>query len=1101
MATTIASLAVDIGSNISGLTSGLNEANRGIGNFASRTGQAMTNVGRDLSLKVTTPLLGIGVAAAKMAIDFDEAMTNTAAVLGITGDAADQLSAQVLDVGRTARAGPQAVAEAFYDIVGGVTDASTHMAILNAAIATSEAGSAELQATTNGLISVMNAYSLEAGDATRVSDIFTRTVGTGVGTMDEFVSSISPVAGLAASVGVGFEEMGSAAAFMTTQGFSAAQAGTRMQAAITALIKPNETMNEALHLMGVESGTAALQQYGLAGTLQMLSAALGGSTDEMAAALGSTEALGAAILLTDERYNNFSEDFINGLDGATAAARQIQLTSVAAQVDLLKSSMTGLGITIGDAILPGILAVVAAITPFVNRLASASPEVIQIGVALAAAAAAAGPLVATFGALATIFGVILSPIGLMAAGVAAAAFGFKALYDHSESFRNAINNIRDTLGSIDLGGIGSAFGNLLSNFQLPNLSGIGDAIGNALAGITSGGIDLTALKDSITGAFTNMDFSGVQGVFETHFGAILGLVGTAASLIFGGPVGMVIGGAKLVASAIENDFLGIGTFLNTSGIAGSVEAALAPIKSLIDSVIQGIFGGGGGGETLDPLAAVNFAPGDLGGGGGFAIFDQIQNALSTFSNIVGPVIDPIIAGLSGLGSGISDFIGSLGSIDANFAPTLETLGQSLSILFGAFATIGGGVVGGVMSGLGESLAPIGEGIKSFIEGLSQVANGDIGGGLMRLAGGLLTFGVGLASIPLNVAKDIAIFIGDLLGIDVQGGLDALGAALGQIPTIITGVVGLIQAAFDDLAATIRGGIRDANVLAMQAEMTALGGLAAIQGGNLTADQQSRVAFLGQNIQAADIAKQTEAQINAQMAAGGPIQITVPGFEYVASGGAGEDARQYLLNQITDPTAFQQAAAAAVGTDAAKILIPFSVDLAEDPNTQIASILNAALATGDSQIMAQTISLLIPEITANPDPAIQALMAQITASIQGMSVNATANANINVHASVNTSAVTAAVSTSVAAAASAASGGTTSIAAFAQGGDVQRTGLIYAHQGEHVLTPAEAKAYRDSQRAGGGGGRPIINVSVNNYGESAYDLMERVYRAAGDAAPG
>lgn len=1091
MTNTISSLAVEIGSNITGLTSGLNQANQEIGNFASRAGQNLADVGRDLSLQVTAPLVGVGVAAAKLAIDFDEAMTNTAAVMGLTGDAADELSAQVLDIGQTARAGPQAVAESFYDIVGGVTDASTHMAILNAAIATSEAGNANLAATTNGLISVMNAYGLAADDAAQVSDIFTRTVGTGVGTMDDFVSALSPVAGLASSTGVSFQELGTAAAFMTTQGFSASQAGTRLQAAITALIKPNETMNEALHRMGVESGSAALEQYGLAGTLDLLSTALGGSQDQMAAALGSTEALGAAILLTDERFAGFSQNFITGMDGATAAARQIQLTSVAAQIDLLKSSMTGLGITIGDAILPGILAVVAAITPFINRLAEANPQVIQIGVALAAMAAAAGPLVSTMGALATIFGVILSPIGLIAAGVVAAAAGFKLLYDHSTAFRNAINNIKDAITSVDLSGIGNWF----SNIQMPDFSAL-----------LSGGFDLSSIVSSITNAFTGLDFSGIQTIFEGHFDSILALIGTAAGIIFGGPVGIAIGGAKLVASAIENDFLGIGTFLNTSGIAASIEAAIAPIKDIISSALSSLFGGGGG-ETLDPLAAVNFAPGDLGGGGGgLQIVTQIQDTISKMAAVVGPAIQPVIDGLRDLGTGISGFIASLSGTDANFGATLTTLGQGISILGGALVTLTGAVLGGALSGLGESLKPIGEGIKSFIEGASQISQGDIGGGLMRLAGGLLTFGVGLLSVPLNVATGIATAIGDLLGIDVQGGLDAFRGALEMIPTIITGIINRVKAAIDDLAATIRGGMRDVTTALAQAEMDVLAGLGAIQGGNLTQDQQNRAAFLGQNIQAADIAKQTEQQLNAQLAGGQPIQITIPGFEYVVSGGAGEEARQALINQIADPTVFQEAAQAALAAgnlQQAKVLVPLAIDLGgpETLGTDLATQMNAAMMDAVNGV-AMTPIPLTPQIEADVQPAAQGLLGRLNGAVQASILNTSVTANVSVNAgAVNIGPLAGTVRALVAGLGSngPAPGQGKMIEPFATGGTVPYTGLIYAHKGEEVLNPRDAAAYRSG--AGGGGGGPTNNFYIQNNGESPYEMMERVRRAAMDAAPG
>ena len=442
---------------------------KGLGERMQNLGGSISSLGGSLT-GLTAPAAAAFGVAAKQAIDFDSSIHNIGAVLGLTKDQMADLNSQLLEIGGSRRAGPQAVAESFYDIVGGVADASTHMAILNAALDTAEAGGANLKATTSGLISVMNSYGFSADKASHVSDIFTRVVGVGVGSMDEFVSALGPVAGLAASTGVSFEELGTSAAFLTTKGFSATQASTRLQSAITALIKPNQDMADALKAAGLASGSAALKQYGLVGTLQRVSNAVGGSTDAMAAALGTTEALGATTALLGQDFKGFSDNFAAGLDGATAAAKSIQNLSAQAQLELLNSQMSELSISVGNALVPALLQVVNAVKPVISDIidwVKANPELVaQIGM-IVGVLAVAGPILigvgAAISAIGVIIGVVLSPIGLIVAAVAGLAL----------AWQNNFGGIRDTLQPI-VDTITKAFGGFFKAIQagVP----IGDAI-------------------------------------------------------------------------------------------------------------------------------------------------------------------------------------------------------------------------------------------------------------------------------------------------------------------------------------------------------------------------------------------------------------------------------------------------------------------------------------------------------------------------------------------------------------------------------------------------------------------------------------------------
>lgn len=285
---------------------------------------------------------------------FESTLKNIQVVTGYTTDEMKALHGELLAIGGKAIAGPQAVAEAYNDVAGGITNTAVQLGVLDSSVRLAEAGQADLGVAANGMVKVMNAYGFANEDAESAAkkaafaaDVFTQTVGMGVGSMDEFVASMSPVAGLAASVGVGFDELGSAMAYSTSKGQTASVAATQIKAAMISLLNPNETLANALASVGIESGSAMLKEYGLAESLSIVKTALGGSQDAMAKALGSTEALQIAVALTGETYDGFATDFGTGMKGITEAAQSVQLESLEAKMAKLESASAALQTQIG----------------------------------------------------------------------------------------------------------------------------------------------------------------------------------------------------------------------------------------------------------------------------------------------------------------------------------------------------------------------------------------------------------------------------------------------------------------------------------------------------------------------------------------------------------------------------------------------------------------------------------------------------------------------------------------------------------------------------------------------------------------------------------
>lgn len=729
-------------------------------------GDTLTGIGAKMLL-ITAPLMvgmqrGVGAA-----LVFEESMANVAAVLGLSADETAALSARLLEMGGQTRAGPQAIADAYYEIAGGVADASTHMAILEAAIAASEAGNADLAGTTNALIAVMNSYGLSAEQAGMVSDVLTRTVGAGVGSMDEFGQALGLTAGIAAANGVELDALGGSLAYITTQGVSASEAGTQVTAIISAMLNPNEKMKDAFKELGWESGQAALEMYGLAGVTGRLEHAFG--QDALAPMLGNLNALRGATALNQAGFEEFIGTFEDTVAGATEAARAIQNMSRKAKIDKFRAQIDRLAITFGESLFPAIDTAINALTPFIDGMikwVSENPEIVSQIALLVAAIAGIGTVAVVVGVVISTLGgllaVLLSPIGLLIGGLAALAMAWQ---NNVLGIQTFVERIRDGFASIDLSGVVQP---IIDAFNNLDLAGIAQSLSDGFSAAAQ------SLSDGLSAAFASlsgMDMTPVSTWLNDNFQAVADTAVSLASVVFGGPFGAALGIGSLIQRALESDFLGLGTLLEQSGIRASVANAFNAIQRIIQDVVNAIFGGTG----AQPSGVLQ------------RIATDISNALGLIRDVATTIGTGISNGIRALGEGIQGFASAIAGIDAdNLYTFLRPFGAVLAgVALGAGTLIGAGVEL-VLTGLGEALRLLGEGVSQLVTSGAALMNGDLAGALANFGAPALIVGVlGMAfAIPLITAA-----IGALAGVVtfvLSTSLGLLAVALGGVGLIVMG---------------------------------------------------------------------------------------------------------------------------------------------------------------------------------------------------------------------------------------------------------------------------------------------------------------------------
>ncbi len=273
-------------------------------------------------------------------------------------------------------------------------------------------------------------------------------------------------------------------------------------------------------------------------------------------------------------------------------------------------------------------------------------------------------------------------------------------------------------------------------------------------------------RESILSGFAGLNFDSLQGVFLANFDDI-GQIALRAAGLFIPPVRIALLAAKAISLAIEADFLGIGTFLNESGIAKAADDLFRRISEIFQSVFSG---------TRSPIEAVS-----LGGS-----LDASQTGLpaqespivSAFKRLINEASTwlttealPLLAGLAGtfvgtVGKSVIDFVNS-----EQFGEAVGGFGVLAQTLIGKFVT---GITSSLTGGGGE-----GDGEESDAGGLGQKVS--------EIIAGLVVTGLGIKLAAALISQGI----GGVVGLALGGAMSLARVVVSLGVTTIAGIAGAI----------------------------------------------------------------------------------------------------------------------------------------------------------------------------------------------------------------------------------------------------------------------------------------------------------------------
>ena len=553
------------------------------------------------ALKVEAGVLAVGAAfttfAVKSAADFDAAFKQITTLFDATDEDLAKFKDSILEYASGSSASLEEITNSLSAAIGSGVEYSKSLDLIATAEKLSVATRADLKGTTEVLVSTLNAYGLSTSEAGSVSDKLFQIIKDGKIEMTDLSASLANITPIVATAGVSLDEIGAGIATLTAAGVQPSTAIDALRSALSNIIKPSEQAKKLANELGIEFDANALKSKGLAGVLDDVQKATGGSADKMAILFGDVQGLSAVMTLTGSQADAFAGSLgsmgkaAGAVDAAFAKMNGSVEQSSAKAVNALKVLLVEIGTPLLDefgGIATAIAKVFAAVADSVKDGAlSGLVEYIE---------SLAGEIQKAFEQIATNLPAALAKADLsgFTKGLDAVVGSVKGLFDGFDlGSADGLARAIETLGAAFLGLSKYAAG-VIESFE-PMFDLLVE-VGKGATGVDS---SVFALAGNIGGVVTqaNLLAGGLTGLVPMFEGLLallvvkqgVGLVGAMGALATGsGALATALGSAGLVAAAGAAGYA-VGTVLNdginkvVSSVSGSETTLGAWIYDLVNS--------------------------------------------------------------------------------------------------------------------------------------------------------------------------------------------------------------------------------------------------------------------------------------------------------------------------------------------------------------------------------------------------------------------------------------------------------------------------------------------------------------------------------------
>lgn len=682
---------------------GLAAALAALGDMAEGVGGALEAAQGPLMMLSTAAIMA-GGAFFKAGMDGQKGEALLAGMAGASQSDIEALQQEAIKLG----VGMKEASAGFYEVESAGYSGSQAITVFDNAMKLAEGGQAQAQDVMTGLTAIMHDYNISADKAGSVTDIMAETVLRGKQSMQDFATSIGPLAAAGQKAGESFQEVAAAEATMTQINPHVRQDTQQLAALFDSLDPKMGKVEKTAKTLGLSFDDTHYKSLDLLGKLQYLAQIAGGETTPAFAKLvGGVRGATAATDLLQGKASTFIDNLhaMGTASGATENAFKTWESTVPAALDHVSAAFSVLATRVMDAIGPKIAPVIDGLATTIGHMADFVTQHVDI-------------VMPVLAGLATMFGVILvsaiaaflipllevaAPFLAIAAAIGLVVAGAMLLVQHWNQITSAMGQnpaIKETqkilqeIGSFIASTFAPVTQQLATTWKtqvLPAFQGFAPVVEpikmllGALAMIigTVLVVALAVLNGALKGivlAVSELAIGFIQafgGIVQGMMGFIQIVSGLLAFLVdlftgnwgkISADLGVVWTGILTMASGFGNMLVGIFTAL--FGAVGGLVAGF--ITGIIDFFIR----------LFDELVGHSIIPDMINGI--IDWFEQlpgragaaVQSMISTVMGLLGGLVnDAIRAGsniVNGIAQGIQNSIGAVGSAISNVASFISS---------------------------------------------------------------------------------------------------------------------------------------------------------------------------------------------------------------------------------------------------------------------------------------------------------------------------------------------------------------------------------------------------------------------------------------------
>lgn len=557
------------------------------GSTARTVASGMENTGRKSALIASgmtaagLAVAAFGVAAVKMAADFDQQMSTVQANTGATSAQMDQLRAAAIEAGASTVYSASDSADAINDLgKAGMSVTDILTGGLSGALNLAASDGMAVGDAAEYMANALSMFHLKGSQASQVADTLAAGAGKAVGNVSDFGEALNNCGAQANSFGMNIQETTGVLALFAQNGTIGAEAGTQLNSMLMKLAAPSAEASNTMKELGISAYDAQGHFVGMANFAGQLQKAEKNLTDEQRNQANATIFGSYAIKAANYLYEA-GESGVNkwtkavsesGYAAEQAAAKNNNLKG---DLENLSGSMESLMISVGEGAQGPLRKMVQGLDTLVDAFAGLPSGAQQTIVAMASLAGvfgavhkAAGNLNGSTSTMANNIGLAIDPIQRVKTALGSAQTAFDLFKGSSMSASEQME----------------AFGTSASKAQLKTagFKAIGSSVMNLLGG--PWGIALTVAGVALS-AFINRQQKAKEAAEQLQSALEAG--SNVSETIAGAYQDMSSGGVKLTTWL---DKAGISLTDMTSAAMGN-EAALKRVNKQIKEIDKPGIGG------------------------------------------------------------------------------------------------------------------------------------------------------------------------------------------------------------------------------------------------------------------------------------------------------------------------------------------------------------------------------------------------------------------------------------------------------------------------------------------------------------------------------